>query len=170
MNVAVSSATISTASPRDDTPRCDLNLGHTGSSSGVPLFVPFLSSTAPTVPLRIESGGTTVVRMSLPLFVTHDGTWLRGEVDALRIDLPAFGNAPLHQFAHPLDLHRGERHRGHGAGGGVESPDPLVALGASPRQVVDLHTREDQRLLERRPDGLASLAVQLWIAPAPALG
>jgi hypothetical protein len=52
----------------------------------------------------------------------------------------------------------------------AESPDPLAAVGASPRQVVDLRTREDQRLLERRPDGLAPLAVQLWIAPAPALG
>jgi hypothetical protein len=33
--------------------------------------------------------------------------------------------------------------------------------------VVDLATTEDQRLLERRPDGLAPLSVDLWIAPAP---
>jgi hypothetical protein len=49
----------------------------------------------------------------------------------------------------------------------AESPAPLVAVGASPRQVVHLRTREDQRLLERRPDGLAPLDVDLWIAPAP---
>jgi hypothetical protein len=49
----------------------------------------------------------------------------------------------------------------------AESPQPLLALGASPRQVVDLRTTEDQRLLERRPDGLAPLSVDLWIAPAP---
>jgi hypothetical protein len=48
----------------------------------------------------------------------------------------------------------------------AESPAPLVALGATPRQVVDLATFEDQRLLERRPDGLARLSVNLWIAPA----
>jgi hypothetical protein len=49
----------------------------------------------------------------------------------------------------------------------AESPQPLLALGASPRQVVDLATTEDQRRLERRPDGLAPLSVDLWIAPAP---
>ncbi|HET8615719.1 MAG TPA: hypothetical protein VFL94_09360 [Actinomycetales bacterium] len=49
----------------------------------------------------------------------------------------------------------------------AESPDPLAALGAHPRQVVDLRTTEDQRLLDRRPDGLAPLDVDLWVAPAP---
>jgi hypothetical protein len=49
----------------------------------------------------------------------------------------------------------------------AESPEPLVALGATPRQVVDLRTVEDQRLLERRPDGLTPLSVELWVAPAP---
>jgi hypothetical protein len=49
----------------------------------------------------------------------------------------------------------------------AESPDPLLALGAQPRQVVDLRTTEDQRLLERRPDGLEPLDVDLWVAPAP---
>jgi hypothetical protein len=49
----------------------------------------------------------------------------------------------------------------------AESPDPLRSLGAEPRQVVDLRTTEDQRFLVRRPDGLAALSVELWIAPAP---
>jgi hypothetical protein len=49
----------------------------------------------------------------------------------------------------------------------AESPDPLVGLGARPRQVVALRTTEDQRLLERRPDGQAPLDVDLWIVPAP---
>lgn len=49
----------------------------------------------------------------------------------------------------------------------AESPDPLRALGADPRQVVQLRTHEDQRLLERRPDGEAPLDVDLWLAPAP---
>ncbi len=49
----------------------------------------------------------------------------------------------------------------------AESPGPLQSLGAVPRQVVDLRTSEDQRLLTRRPDGLAPLDVDLWVAPAP---
>jgi hypothetical protein len=50
----------------------------------------------------------------------------------------------------------------------AESPDRLRSVGARPRQVVDLRTSEDQRWLERRPDGLTALDVDLWIAPAPA--
>ena len=41
----------------------------------------------------------------------------------------------------------------------------LEQLGAAPRQVVDLRTTEDQRLLTRRPGGSASLDVDLWLGP-----
>ena len=41
----------------------------------------------------------------------------------------------------------------------------LEQLGASARQVVDLRTTEDQRLLTRRPGGSASLDVDLWLGP-----
>jgi hypothetical protein len=47
------------------------------------------------------------------------------------------------------------------------SADALVQLGATPRQVVSVATTEDQRLLTRRPDGAASLRVDLWTGPVP---
>jgi hypothetical protein len=43
-----------------------------------------------------------------------------------------------------------------------------LAGAAEPRQLVLLHTLEDQRLLTRRPDGSEPLDINLWAAPAPA--
>ncbi len=47
----------------------------------------------------------------------------------------------------------------------AESPDPIAALGLTPRQVVQVRTIEDQRLLKRRPAGSALLDVDLWLGP-----
>ncbi len=47
----------------------------------------------------------------------------------------------------------------------ADSAAALEQLGAAPRQVVDLRTVEDQRLLTRRPGGSASLDVDLWLGP-----
>ena len=47
----------------------------------------------------------------------------------------------------------------------AESPDPIAALGLTPRQVVQVETIEDQRLLKRRPAGSALLDVDLWLGP-----
>jgi hypothetical protein len=40
----------------------------------------------------------------------------------------------------------------------------LTGVGATPRQVVDLRTTEDARLLTRRPAGGVPLDVDLWVA------
>jgi hypothetical protein len=40
----------------------------------------------------------------------------------------------------------------------------LAGLGLRPRRAVLLHTREDQHLLLRRPDGLQSLVIDVWLA------
>jgi hypothetical protein len=47
----------------------------------------------------------------------------------------------------------------------AQSGEPLPKLTTAPqRQVVDLDTREQARLLTRSPKGLAALSVELWIA------
>jgi hypothetical protein len=43
----------------------------------------------------------------------------------------------------------------------------LTDLGASPRQVVDLRSTEDARLLTRRPGAGVPLDVDLWVARVP---
>jgi hypothetical protein len=47
----------------------------------------------------------------------------------------------------------------------ADGPQVLAAVGARPRQVVDLRTTEDARLLTRRPAGGVPLDVDLWVAP-----
>jgi hypothetical protein len=42
----------------------------------------------------------------------------------------------------------------------------ITALGLTSKQVVDLHTTEDQRYLTRVPDGSAPLDVDVWLADA----
>jgi hypothetical protein len=47
----------------------------------------------------------------------------------------------------------------------------LTALGLEPRRAAVLRTREDQHLLARRPDGVSSLMIDVWLAvwrPPPA--
>ena len=48
----------------------------------------------------------------------------------------------------------------------LETTDParLAALGLDPVHIVSLRTTEDQRLLVRRPDGVAGLTVEVWTA------
>jgi hypothetical protein len=43
----------------------------------------------------------------------------------------------------------------------------MVRLGLQPTPAVRLRTTEDQRLLTRRPDGVAPLGVEVWLAPWP---
>jgi hypothetical protein len=43
----------------------------------------------------------------------------------------------------------------------------MVRLGLQPTPAVRLRTTEDQRLLTRRPDGVAPLDVEVWLAPWP---
>ncbi|PRY55856.1 hypothetical protein BCF74_12133 [Knoellia remsis] len=51
----------------------------------------------------------------------------------------------------------------------AEGPQALEALQADGvRQVSDTFVAEDERLLERRPDGLAPISLEVWTAPAPA--
>jgi hypothetical protein len=47
-----------------------------------------------------------------------------------------------------------------------EDPGPLRAAGLRPVRVVDLHTREDARLLTARPHATVGLDIQLWLATA----
>lgn len=49
----------------------------------------------------------------------------------------------------------------------ASGPERLEALGLLPRRVVSVRTREDQRLLVRRPDGESPLAVEVWLAAWP---
>ena len=43
----------------------------------------------------------------------------------------------------------------------------MVRLGLQPEPAVRLDTTEDQRRLTRRPDGVAPLTVDVWLAPWP---
>lgn len=45
----------------------------------------------------------------------------------------------------------------------ADGAESLVALGAAPVAVVDVLVREDQHLLERRPDGTDPLPVRVWL-------
>jgi hypothetical protein len=61
------------------------------------------------------------------------------------------------------------------AGGGrvvlvADREDLLRSLGQSPRQIVLIHTFEDQRLLTQRPFGSEPLDINLWSAPAAPAG
>jgi hypothetical protein len=47
----------------------------------------------------------------------------------------------------------------------ADAAQVLTAVGARPRQVVDLRTTEDARLLTRRPASGVPLDVDLWVAP-----
>jgi ABC-type hemin transport system substrate-binding protein len=48
----------------------------------------------------------------------------------------------------------------------ADTTDSLTRLGATTAVVgVDEHVREDARLLERRPDHLVELPIQVWLAP-----
>ncbi|MCA0290103.1 MAG: hypothetical protein LCH82_00325 [Actinobacteria bacterium] len=47
-----------------------------------------------------------------------------------------------------------------------ESPQALARLGFTPQPVASGEVLEDERLLERRPDGLVPLRIDLWLAPA----
>ena len=50
---------------------------------------------------------------------------------------------------------------------GADSAEAVGALsGGKVRQVLDTTVREDARLLERRPDHLVTLPLQVWVAPA----
>jgi hypothetical protein len=49
-----------------------------------------------------------------------------------------------------------------------EGAQLLDDLGLAPAQAVDIHTTEDQRYLTRVPDGVAPLAIQVWLAQFPA--
>ncbi|NAZ82942.1 hypothetical protein GTR02_14075, partial [Kineococcus sp. R8] len=54
------------------------------------------------------------------------------------------------------------------AGGDTAAPDTLAALGGTGvRQVSDLRTPEDERVLTTRPDGAQVIDVDLWTALAP---
>jgi hypothetical protein len=45
----------------------------------------------------------------------------------------------------------------------ADTPQVLTDLGAQPQRAVDVVVREDPRLLERRPDGLVRLPIQVWL-------
>jgi hypothetical protein len=50
---------------------------------------------------------------------------------------------------------------------GADSAEAVGALsGGQVQQVLDTTVREDARLLERRPDHLVTLPLQVWVAPA----
>jgi hypothetical protein len=50
---------------------------------------------------------------------------------------------------------------------GADSAESLSPLSGGPaRQVLDTTVLEDARLLERRPDHLVTLPLQVWVAPA----
>ncbi len=51
--------------------------------------------------------------------------------------------------------------------GRPDGAEALVRLGATPRPVADVSVAEDDRLLERRPDGLVPLPLRVWLAEAP---
>jgi hypothetical protein len=54
-----------------------------------------------------------------------------------------------------------------GTPGGPGGGTALAASGLRPRQVAALDTIEDQRLLERRPDGADPLRIEVWLADWP---
>jgi hypothetical protein len=51
---------------------------------------------------------------------------------------------------------------------GAQGRATMVRLGLQPVPVVRARTTEDQRLLTRRPDGVAPLELEVWFAPWPA--
>ena len=48
----------------------------------------------------------------------------------------------------------------------ADSAEALVALGVTPTSVVEVTVREDEHVLERRPDRTDPLPVAVWLAPA----
>lgn len=48
----------------------------------------------------------------------------------------------------------------------ADSPDAITVMGAIPDLVADIDVREDDRLLERRPDGLVNLPIRVWLGSA----
>ncbi len=49
----------------------------------------------------------------------------------------------------------------------ADSPEALEALGVTVRPALDTTVLEDARLLERRPDHLVTLPLQVWVGTGP---
>lgn len=150
---------------------------------GAVCAIPTLAATLPHVGERVEAGEWTAVRAGCEGFTDGDvalmvdsraaNEWpqvLRGvcgvpalsTTSALRQD-PAALRAAVDRIATAV-----------AADGrrlvlvAADSTEALVSLGATDvRKVVDVVVHEDARLLERRPDALVPLPVELWTAPAP---
>lgn len=52
----------------------------------------------------------------------------------------------------------------------ADSPEALEALGVTVRPALDTTVLEDARLLERRPDHLVTLPLQVWVGTGPVSG
>ena len=52
----------------------------------------------------------------------------------------------------------------------ADSPEALETLGVTSRLALDTTVLEDMRLLERRPDHLVTLPVQVWLGTGPVSG
>ena len=48
----------------------------------------------------------------------------------------------------------------------ADSAEALAAVGVTPTSVVEVTVREDEHVLERRPDRTDPLPVAVWLAPA----
>jgi hypothetical protein len=90
---------------------------------------------------------------------------LREACDVPAFGVPGTGNDDIATRAQVIDVAARVR-----AAGGTpvlvaQSGEPLPGLTSRPqRQIVDLHTQEQQRLLSKVPTGLTPLSVQLWRA------
>ena len=49
----------------------------------------------------------------------------------------------------------------------ADSAAAITALGGTPQQVASSVVLEDERLLERRPDGVVPLPIEIWLAASP---
>ncbi|MFB9376653.1 hypothetical protein ACFFKU_04430 [Kineococcus gynurae] len=165
------------------------------SAFGVVLLVlPALLATWPVAGQRTERGEVAAVAQACRAFTEGDvalavdprsrNEWpqvLRGTCDVpsaslvIRSSVGAVGSEAYDQALREAVDRAAARIRAAGgrpvlvAAGGVLAPEETLARlgGTEPRQVTDLRTPEDQRVLITRPDGEQWISVDLWTAVAP---
>ena len=145
------------------------------------LLVPSLLATWPHRAERVEAGEVAAVQSLCPAFAPGDvaltvddraaNEWpqvLRGTCHVPALSLtPAVRHDPARAAASVRELARLV-----GSGGGrlvlVAADRPENVAGYGPvTTALSVTVREDARLLERRPDHLVALPLQVWLAPVP---
>ncbi|MGL5857443.1 MAG: hypothetical protein ACRC35_03370 [Angustibacter sp.] len=139
------------------------------------LLVPTAIATAPLVGTRTELGEVAAVRGACQFFRADDtavlvdsrvaNEWtqvLRGVCDVPTVAIRVAGQEPVDPVAVAAVTAAVRAAGRRPVLVAAEGPLQLQRLAVTAVLVVDVATREDQRLLTRRPDGTAALAVQLW--------